>query len=49
MEDGLVHLEQFKITNAHEIDNKHLEVFINKKEAIYVLIVVTMNLSDLIN
>ena len=36
MEDGLVHPEQFKITNAHENDNKHLEVFINKKEAIYV-------------
>src|SRR5699024_2604886 len=36
MEDGLLHPEQFGISNAVEHDSDHLEVFVNKPEATYV-------------
>jgi hypothetical protein len=36
MGDGLLHPDQFKLSNASEHDYNHLEVFINKAEAIYV-------------
>jgi len=36
MEDGLLHPEQFKITNAAEHDSEHLEVLVNKLKATYV-------------
>ena len=36
MEDGLLHPEQFEISNAVEHDSDHLEVLVNKPKATYV-------------
>lgn len=36
MENGMVHPEQFEVSNAVEHDSKHLEVFLNQSKATYV-------------
>lgn len=36
MEEGLLHLEQFEVSNAAEHDSEHLEVLVNKTKATYV-------------